>query len=180
MYLWISTSKESPLSTLVRIRVHSLDKLGQIGDFFLNTSMSIEAQFYQHLAEHSTRTGFTPPDLLLIYLTQLLSERVSRVDIIPDPSFAERYLQLYTEYSHAAFKDYADSALFFCSLMPEYGQRRGLNMDYYATLGISTYYALGDLSEDQRYTQLGNWFYHLQKFLSSAIHPDQRLSLIEI
>lgn len=142
--------------------------------------MSIEAQFYQHLCQHSQRTGFTPPDLLLLYLTELLSARLDRVDIIPDPSFAERYLQLYTEHSLSAFKDYADSALFFCSLMPEYGHRRGLNMDYYATLGISTYYALADLAADQRYTQLGNWFYHLQKFLNSAIHPDQRLELFQI
>ena len=142
--------------------------------------MTIRDQFYQHLKQHSDRTGFTPPDLLLLYLTELLADRLRRVDIIPDPSFAERYLLLYQEHSLNQFKDYADSALFFCSLMPDWGQRRGLNMDYYATLGISTYYALADLSEDDRYTQLGNWFYHLQKFLNSAIRPDQRLALFKI
>lgn len=107
----------------------------------------------------------------------MLTARLNRVDIIPDPSFAERYLMLYQGYNAAEYKDYADSALFFCSLMPDYGRRRGLSMDYYATLGISTYYALGDLSEDDRYTQLGNWFYYLQQFLDSAIHPEQRFDL---
>lgn len=130
---------------------------------------------YNHLLTHSTETGFTLPELLTWYLADLLTERVSRVDIIPEPSFAERYLRLYREHDLGEFKDYADSALFFVSLMPEYGRRRGLDMQYYAALGISTYYTLSDLAEDPRYTQLGNWFYHLQRFLHSAIRPEQKL-----
>ena len=135
---------------------------------------------HQHLCEHSDRTGFQLPELLSWYLSDLMAERLRRVDIIPEPSFAERYLQLYQEQNLGAFKDYADSALFFVSLMPEYGRRRGLDLSYYATLGISTYYALGDLAEDPRYTQLGNWFYHLQHFLASALHPDRGLDLWQL
>ena len=142
--------------------------------------MQAREQFRQHIDQHADRVGFRAPELLIDYLADLLTDRLSRVDIIPDPSFAERYLLLYQEHSLAAFKDYADSALFFCSLMPEYGRRRGLSMDYYATLGISTYYALGDLAEDPRYTQLGNWFYYLQQFLDSAIHPEQRLAFVNL
>ena len=140
--------------------------------------MTVEDRFYNLLVAHSARTGFEPPDLLLVYLTELLASRLSRVDIIPDPTFAERYLQLYTSYKISDYKDYADSALFFCSLMPEYGRTRGLNMDYYATLGISTYYALADLALDDRYTQLGNWFYHLQRFLDTALHSSEELDLL--
>jgi len=132
---------------------------------------------YRHLQSHSTETGFGLPELLAWYLADLLADRVSRVDIIPEPSFAERYLRLYQERDISEFKDYADSALFFVSLMPDYGRRRGLDMDYYAALGISTYYTLSELAEDPRYTQLGNWFYHLQRFLNSAIRPEQRLDL---
>lgn len=135
---------------------------------------------YGHLLTHSRETGFHMPELLMWYLSDLLADRVSRVDIIPDPSFAERYLQLYTELDLGRFKDYADSALFFVSLMPEYGRRRGLDMSYYATLGISTYYTLSELSEDPRYTQLGNWFYHLQRFLETALRPGTRLELWQI
>jgi hypothetical protein len=130
---------------------------------------------YRHLATHSRKTGFQLPELLAWYLADLLTERLDRVDIIPEPSFAERYLQLYHEHRLSEFKDYADSALFFVSLMPEYGRRRGLDMTYYATLGISTYYTLSDLAEDPRYTQLGNWFYDLQRFLNTAIRPHQHL-----
>jgi hypothetical protein len=126
-----------------------------------------------HIHTHSQETGFELPLLLEAYLVDMLADRLDKVDIIPEPSFGERYLQLYQSIRLGDFKDYADSALFFVSLMPEYGNRRGLNMDYYATLGISTYYALGDLSEDNRYIQLGNWFYDLQRFLYSALHSDR-------
>lgn len=132
---------------------------------------------HHHLHTHSQETGFEMPFMLESYLVDLLTERLDKVDIIPDPSFGERYLQLYQSVKLGDFKDYADSALFFVSLMPDYGNRRGLNMDYYATLGISTYYALGDLAEDNRYTQLGNWFYNLQKFLYSAMHSERTLDI---
>ncbi len=124
----------------------------------------------EYLLEFSRVQGFTAPPLLIDYLVELLSNRVSRVDIIPDPSFAERYLQLTQLASAELYRDYADSALFFCSLMPQYGARRGLSMDYYATLGISSYYTVGDLTGDERFWQLGNWFYYLQRFLDAALH----------
>jgi len=135
---------------------------------------------FQHLRQHGRKTGVDLPELLAWYLTDLMVERVRRVDIIPEPSFAERYLMLYHEHRLSEFKDYADTTLFFVSLMPEYGRRRGLDLAYYASLGISTYYTLGDLAEDPRYTQLGNWFYVLQRFLNTAMHPDQGLDLWDL
>ena len=120
--------------------------------------------------DHERFTGFQIPLTLENYLVEMLSDRVERTEIIPRPSFAERYLELYHRPTLHDLKDFADSSLFFCSLMPEYGNRRGLNLDYYASLGISVYYTAGDLAEDPRFTQLGNWFYHLQKFLNSCLH----------
>lgn len=142
--------------------------------------MTAREVIYTHIHRHRRETGFDMPELLEYYLVDMLTERLDRCDIIPEPTFAERYLALYRETRLSEFKNYADSALFFVSLMPEYGRRRGLNMDYYATLGISTYYTLGDLAEDPRYTQLGNWFYHLQRFLESAICSEKRLELWKI
>ncbi len=142
--------------------------------------MTARTRFRELIREHEYETGFEMPELLENYIVDLLTERLHRVDIIPEPSFAERYLMLNQNPRLSELKDYADSALFFCSLMPEYGRRRGLSMDYYATLGISTYYTAGDLAPDPRYTQLGNWFYHLQKFLNSAIHPEVRLELYKL
>jgi len=142
--------------------------------------MTVRAQFQQHFHDYLDRTGCELPPALSDYVIDLLVARIDRVDIIPDPSFAERYLQLYQEPRVSVIVDYADSALFFCSLMPEYGSRRGLSMDYYATLGISSYYCAGDLTTDPRYTQLGNWFYSLQRIITAAIKPHQDLRLISI
>ena len=140
----------------------------------------IQQQFRDLISEHCEQVGFSAPPDLRDYLTDLLASRLERVDFVPGPSFAEAYLRLYSAYSAAPYKDFADSTLLFCSLLPHYGQRRGLNMDYYATLGISTYYALGDLARDPRFTQLGNWFYYLQQFLCSLLHGQQRLQLIKL
>lgn len=140
--------------------------------------MTVREQFRDHLRRHAMEQGFQAPQLLMEYLVDLLADRLTDCHIIPKPSFAERYLELYSCHRLSEFKHYADSTLFFVSLMPEYGRRRGLDLDYYATLGISVYYTLGDLSRDSRYTQLGNWFYVLQRFLNTAIHPDRDLELM--
>jgi len=130
-----------------------------------------------HLHTHSSDTGFNMPEALAEYLVDLLTARLDRTELIPEPSFAERYLELYHRPRLWEIKDYADQCLFFVSLMPEYGRRRGLDIEYYGSLGISCYYTLGDLSHDARFTQLGNWFYHLQRFLDSCLHSDRSLDL---
>lgn len=132
------------------------------------------------MLDHSEQVGFAAPELLLEYLAQILTERFDRPNFIPKPSFAEAYLSLYQRYRPGIYREFADSTLVFCSLLPEYGQRRGLNMDYYATLGISTYYSLGDLAHDDRFTQLGNWFYHLQRFLCSLLHPQRPCRYVDL
>jgi len=133
--------------------------------------MDVRQQFQHHLDQHADQVGFKAPRPLMAYLTDLLASRLRRVDIIPEPSFAECYLALYRSRCWGDQREFADTTLFFVSLLPEYGQRRGLDMSYYATLGISAYYTYGDLVGDPRFTQLGNWFYYLQHFLNSALHP---------
>jgi hypothetical protein len=142
--------------------------------------MNVEQQFRSHLEQHCELTGFSPPDLLLDYLVLLLTSRLHRTDLIPEPSFAERWLLLQQRPTTPALVDYADTCLFFTSLLPEYGRRRGLSIDYYSTLGISAYYSAADLARETCYTQLASWFYPLQKFLNSAITPDQRLELFKL
>lgn len=142
--------------------------------------MTAKTEFEDLVRDHKTKTGFDMPVLLEHYLVDLLASRLERVDLIPEPSFAERYMILAQQPRVDLLKDFADQCLFFTALLPDYGQRRGLNMDYYATLGISTYYTAGDLAHDTRFTQLGNWFYYLQKFLNTAIKPNQRLELFKL
>lgn len=133
----------------------------------------IYADFRNLMHTHSQRTGFHMPDSLEDYLSELLCSRMDRTAVIPEPSFGEAYLNLYHRPSVAQIQDYADQCLWFVSFMPEYGRRRGLDISYYASLGISTYYTAGDLTHDARFTQLGNWFYHLQRFLYSMLRENQ-------
>lgn len=134
--------------------------------------------FYNLIKDRERETGFEMPESVEHYCVFLLAARVEKTDLIPDPSFAERYLQLYQENKPEEIRIFADDCLFFTSILPEYGKRRGLNMDYYATLGISSYYAYSDLVKEDLYVQLGNWFYDLQKFLESTIKNRPLISLV--
>jgi hypothetical protein len=108
-----------------------------------------------------------------------LDYRLTNTALIPETSWAERYLEFYNGGDAGLIREYADSCLVFVSLLPEYGLRKGLSMDYYAALGISSYYTAGDLTHDSRMTQLGNWFYYLQRFLNTALHSNQQLELFK-
>lgn len=142
--------------------------------------LEIQQQFRSHIRTHCDKTGFNVPELLEDYLVGLLSTRLRETEIIPEPSFGERYLQLQQLNRAYLFQEYGDQCLFFVSLLPEYGKRRGLDINYYASLGIASYYTVADRINDDRFIQMGNWFYHLQKFLNSAIHPDTRLEIVDL
>jgi len=141
--------------------------------------LEIHEQFRSHIQSHCERTGFYMPELLEDYIVGLLASRLRETELIPHPSFGERYMILQQVNRAHLFQEYADQCLFFVSLLPEYGRRRGLDINYWANLGISSYYAVADRIEDDRFIQLGNWFYTLQKFLNSAIKPQTRLDLFE-
>jgi hypothetical protein len=132
---------------------------------------------FDHLDTHAAQVGFAAPEPLLGYLADVLDTRLTQVELTPEPSWAERYLELYLDPNPGHIQAYADTCLVWVSLVPAAGQRRGISMDYLATLGISSYYAAGDLTGDTRMRQMGNWFYHLQRFLYTALHPDQQLTL---
>lgn len=138
--------------------------------------LEIQAQFRQYLTEHCASTGFEIPTLLEDYLVGLLAARLRDTEIIPQPSFAERYLEIQQLDRAHLYQQFADQCLFFVSLLPEYGRRRGLDIDYYSSLGISAYYSVGDRIQDDRFIQLGNWFYDLQRLLHSAIVPHKPLA----
>ena len=142
-------------------------------------SMTSRDIMFTHIVTHAESVGFSAPEPLLGYLADMLDYRLTQTELIPEPSWAERYLEFYHGADARDIREYADSCLVFVSLLPEYGQRRGLSMDYYAALGISSYYTVGDRTGDPRMTQLGNWFYYLQKFLNSALHTNQRLELFK-
>lgn len=125
--------------------------------------------FYNLVRAQEQQTGFDMPKPVERYCVYLLAERVEKTNIIPDPSFAEKYLTMFNNPDVNEIKTFADDCLFFTSLLPEYGQRRGLSMRYYADLGITSYHYCSDATNDYVYKQVGDCFYQLQKFLESTI-----------
>jgi len=136
--------------------------------------------FFDIVKETEEQTGFEMPEPVEAYIVFLLADRVEKNTIIPDPSFAERYLELYHSKEPEEIRIFADDCLFFTSLCPNYGVKRGLDMDYFCTLGISSYYTYGDLTERPLYTQMGNWFYNLRKFVECALTRSTALNLIRL
>jgi hypothetical protein len=151
---------------------------GSLNNFLGGTEMTVRSQFQTHLYTHADAVGFCAPITLMEYLTDLLADRLRDRDIMAQPSFAERYLSLYQGQRFGDIREFGDDTLFFVSFSPEWGRRRGLDIDYFAAMGISAYYTYSDLVRDPRFTQLGNWFYDLQRFLHSALRPNSRLELL--
>ena len=132
--------------------------------------MDSELAFRELIQEHSERTGFEMPELLEQYLALLLESRLTEVAIIPEPSFAECFLELNQKGNKLGLKYFGDQCLFFSSLLPEWGQRRGLTPRYYAQLGSSSYESYSHWSGDVRFRQLALWFEPLQRFLASMVN----------
>jgi hypothetical protein len=121
------------------------------------------------IKERERETGFEMPYTVESYCVQLLAERVENNNLIPDPSFAERYLILFQSPKADEFRQFGDDCLFFTAILPEYGRRRGLSKRYYCDLGISSYHTCGDLAGERLYKQLGDCFYEIQQFLEDII-----------
>lgn len=119
--------------------------------------------------EREKNTGFELPQAVENYCIMMLAERVEKTQLIPDPSFAEKYLSMYQSPKAEEFRQFGDDCLFFVSILPEYGARRGLSKNYYCDLGVASYSTCGDLIGDNLYNQLASCFYEIQKFLESTI-----------
>ena len=125
--------------------------------------------FYTLIKERERDTGFQLPQSVEHYCVYLLAERVEKKNIIPDPSFAEKYLMMYQDPRLEEFKQFGDDCLFFTSILPEYGKRKGLSKNYFCDLGAASYDTCNTLSQDSLYKQLSHCFYELQQFLEATI-----------
>lgn len=121
------------------------------------------------IKEREQETGFELPHTVETYCVHLLANRVENNNLIPEPSFAEKYLIMFQEPRADEFRQFGDDCLFFTAILPEYGNRRGLSKRYYCDLGVSSYHTCGDLAGERLYKQLGDCFYELQQFLESTI-----------
>jgi len=89
----------------------------------------------QILTDTNQRHGWSIPDYVVEYLTAILADKVTKPQWQPEPSYAERYLQLRTS---GEALEFGNTCWFTRSCFPELNQRI-LDHTYYTQLGQSCY-----------------------------------------
>jgi hypothetical protein len=143
----------------------------------VNISMSKPAaQFLNTIEQHSAQQGFSAPQDLQWYLALMMANHLQDTHMVPDISFAERYLTMLQSPDPQALQRFADQILLAISVMPALGLRRGIHRVYYQHLGSTAYLHWGMRCRDIRGQQLCAWFPYLNEFLIT-LFGNQRGSL---
>lgn len=94
--------------------------------------------FRECILETQHQTGYELPEDLQAYIAILLGSFVDRPHFLPKDSFAQAYMTL-KDPKHLSAKELADVCLFVVGVFPNMGKRYGLESDYYASIGVSSY-----------------------------------------
>ena len=94
--------------------------------------------FRECILETQHQTGYELPEDLQAYIAILLGSFVDRPHFLPKDSFAQAYMTL-KDPKHLSAKELADVCLFVVGVFPNMGKRSGLESDYYASIGVSSY-----------------------------------------
>ena len=94
--------------------------------------------FRECITETQHQTGYELPEDLQAYIAILLGSFVDRPHFLPKDSFAQAYMTL-KDPKHLSAKELADVCLFVVGVFPNMGKRYGLESDYYASIGVSSY-----------------------------------------
>jgi hypothetical protein len=111
--------------------------------------------------------SWTIPEPVLSYTVRILASRVDRVPFTPEPSYAERFMQIKTP-SEAL--EFGDTCFFTRSVFPELLERRGLKSSYFVELGQSSYTMVLKHSEIPHVKLLRDHF----EFMAEVIHTSIR------
>ena len=64
-----------------------------------------------------------------------------------------------------------DECLFLCGAFPEFGQRRGLNVNYYKSIGQSSYQRASTELNPPLFKQLSQHFEFVSHFINKTLNP---------
>lgn len=110
--------------------------------------------------EHST--GISLPQDTEAYVVLLMAEFTANNNIFPDPSFAEKYLQL-TNPLEA--KELGDQCLFISGWFPDSLNRKGLGVSYIESIGKTCYVKASEQLNKDLFEQLATNFTHVRTFI---------------
>lgn len=138
----------------------------------MQNSLAVKG-FRTLLEETNELHGWTIPDFVIDYEARLLAEKIDKVPWQPEPSYAERYMQLKNPRQALAL---ANTCWFTRAVFPELGTRRGLTSSYYTQLGSSCYEMVLRHSEFPAVRALSRHFEFLAETAYTAIrhHGDFR------
>jgi hypothetical protein len=80
--------------------------------------------------------GWSIPNYIVEYETEILADHISRPAWRPKESYAEQFFQIRTRRQALEF---ANTCFFTRSVFPELGERRGITSNYYVQLGQTSY-----------------------------------------
>lgn len=132
------------------------------------------AIFRDLIRETTSSTGYTLPSDIEAYIAILLGDFLDKTQFMPDTSFAEAYLQLHKR-QYAQAKELADVCLFLSGVFPDYG----IGVDYYSSIGKSSYSKAAWGLNSVLFTTLSNNFDFLREFinLTTTQHRDRVISI---
>ena len=93
-------------------------------------------EIHRILTDTNELHGWTIPKYIVDYESRVLAQRIAQPHWQPEPSYAERFLQLR---SAEAALELANTCWFTRSVFPELGSRRGITADYYVQMGLACY-----------------------------------------
>lgn len=129
--------------------------------------MRAQAQFLATIEHHAQQVGFQAPQDLQWYLALLLAHHLQDANLVPQRSFADEYFRAMRDPDPEQCRQLADTVLLVISVMPGFGQRRGLALGYYQSLAQASYCVWADRTRDPRGYQLSEWFPYLRGFLET-------------
>lgn len=110
--------------------------------------------------------GWSIPDYIVEYETQILADRINRPGWRPKDSYAEQFLQLRTA---AQALEFANTCFFTRSVFPELGSSKGIHSDYYVQLGQSSYDMVLDRAHSETIKVMRDHFEFLAEAAYTAI-----------
>ena len=112
--------------------------------------------------------GYELPFPLEQYVVTLLANHVDRPNWMPEDSFIETYARI--KNSRDA-KQLGDECLFLCGVFPDYGRRKGLDIEYYGSIGSTSYIRASQALNMMLFESLSIHFRFLSHVINLTIKP---------
>lgn len=134
-------------------------------DFYVSAFNSI-------VEETKTQQGYELPEDVEVYVVMLLASFVTRADFLPDKSFAQTLL---TMKNHRNAKDLGDTCLFVTGVFPTYGNKKGLGVEYYQSIGSSSYSQTAHVLHPTLFNKLSKHFVFISDFINASVNSNNSL-----